>query len=160
MGDITQIDDLDLEDFEELEVIHEVPDPMEAMLSRDPAALSYPPTLPIEVALRTAPPEELREEYGYTRDEWRALRANEMFRADVAAAIEALKAEGMSFKMKAKLQAEELLRTSWRMIHDKTNPAPVRADLLKFTIRAAGLDGSKDQAAGSAVAAMQININL
>ena len=41
-------------------------------------------------------------------------------------------------------------------------PPNVQADLLKFTIRAAGLDGSKDQAAnaGAIGTALQININL
>jgi hypothetical protein len=37
----------------------------------------------------------------------------------------------------------------------------VKADLIKFTIRAAGLDGSKDQAAAQGPQnALQININL
>ena len=57
-----------------------------------------------------------------------------------------------------------LLEKSWNMINDATGLVPpnVKADLLKFTIRAAGLDGSKDQAANAGMVgtALQINIRL
>lgn len=124
----------------------------------------YPPTLPLEVALKTAPVKDICAAYDLTREDWERLRANPTFVHEVATWRENLKKDGgLSFKMKARLQAEELLKTSWRMIHDRTGDvAPsVQADLIKFTIRAAGLDGSKDQAAGVGQQnALQININL
>jgi len=128
----------------------------------DPALLGYPPTLPLEIALKTATPKELCEEYGITKQEWDELRADERFRRDVAQYIEMLKEEGMSFKLKARLQSEELLKTSWRMIHSVSGevPASVKADLIKFTIRAAGLDGSAQKEGASGGANLQINIVL
>jgi len=51
-----------------------------------------------------------------------------------------LKEEGMSFRIKAKLQAEELLKTSWRMIHNPATPPSVAADLIKSTARWAQYD--------------------
>jgi hypothetical protein len=123
----------------------------------------YPPTLPLEVALKTAPVKDICEAYGLTRTDWDALKTNPTFVHEVATWRENLKKDGgLSFRMKARLQAEELLKTSWRMIHDRTGDvAPsVQADLIKFTIRAAGLDGSKDQAAAAQQNALQININL
>lgn len=134
-----------------------------ALRPDDPAQLGYPPTLPIEVALKTASIKEICEAYGLSKTEWDQLRADPVFIAEVAAAVEALKKEGMSFKMKARLQSEELLKTSWKMIHAPSDevPASVKADLLKFTVRAAGLDGSKDQAAANTLQnALSININL
>lgn len=129
----------------------------------DPAHLGYPATLPIEVALRTAPIGDICKAYGLSKEDWDALRTNPLFVADVAARVEELKKDGMSFRLKARLQAEELLKTSWKLIHsssDEVSPA-VKADLLKFTIRAAGLDGSKDQAANAGNANnLQINIQL
>lgn len=128
----------------------------------DPARLGYPPTLPLEIALRQATPREICEGYGIDRPTWDALRHDEGFIAAVAGYAEELKKDGMTFKLKARLQAEELLKTSWHITQDKEQPAAVRADLIKFTIRAAGLDGSKDQAAsaGGVGTALQININL
>jgi hypothetical protein len=48
------------------------------------------------------------------------------------------------------------------MIHDKTGEVPpaVQADLLKFIVKVAGLDASKDQAANQPGAGFSINIQL
>ena len=137
-------------------------DPLAAP-SEDPAELGWPPTLPIEVALRVAPNSKICEAYGISRTEWEDIRRQPGFVNAVAAARKELEKEGMSFKMKARLQSEELLKTSWRLIHDASGDVPpsVKADLLKFTVRAAGLDGSKDPAvAGGPQNALQINIHL
>ena len=135
-------------------------DALDYLVPRDPAELGYPPTLPIEIALRTGTTKEICEAYNIDRVRWDELRQDPAFIADVHAAQEALRKDGMSFRMKAQLQSEELLKTSWKIIHDAEMPANVRADLIKFTIRAAGLDGSKDQAANQQTTALQININI
>jgi len=130
----------------------------------DPSELSYPATLPIEVALQVAPIERILDAYGLDAAAWDILRQNSRFVADVKAAEESLQKEGMSFKMKARLQAEELLKTSWRMIHAPLDQVPpsVKADLLKFTIRCAGLDNDpkSNSANNSQANNLQININL
>lgn len=133
-----------------------------ADIGTDPARLSWPPTLPIEIALKTAPLEQIRDEYGYTTEEWKALKYNPLFVRDLAQAVETVQQEGMSFKLKAKLQAEELLKTSWRLIHaptDEVSPT-VKADLIKATMRWAGYEEKAGAAAGSQTNALQININL
>lgn len=129
--------------------------------SPDPAALTWPVTFPIELALRTSTPKAICESYGITREEFDELLETPAFVDELRSWSEKLKQEGMSFKIKAALQSEELLKTSWRMIHDASGriPASVRADLLKFTVRVAGLDASKDQATQQPNA-FQININL
>lgn len=127
----------------------------------DPASLGFPPTLPIEIALKESSPEELQKAYNLTAEEWDALWDNPQFVGAVAGAMEAIQKEGMSFKMKARLQSEELLKTSWKMIHAPSDEVPpsVKADLLKFTIKAAGLvEDAKAQSAPQN--ALQININL
>lgn len=127
----------------------------------DPAEIEvYPPQLPLEVALKTASVKEICEAYSLTREQWDALRLNPMFLRDVMYWSEQLKKEGASFKAKARLQAEELLKTSWVIIHDPETPASTKADLIKTTFRAAGVDGSKDLANNSQQNALSININL
>ena len=129
----------------------------------DPAELGFPPTLPVELAMRLAPIPQICAAYDISKEEYEVLRHDPNFRAAVKQAREMLKQEGMSFKMKARLQAEELLSTSWNLIHASNDDVPpnVKADLIKFTIRAAGLDGSKDQAANQHnMTGLQININL
>ena len=129
----------------------------------DPARLGWPPTLPLELAMAEIPVAEIFEAHNLDKSDYLRLKDNDGFMAQVLHYHEELKKEGMSFKIKARLQAEALLKKSWDMIHasDAIVPANVKADLLKFTIRAAGLDGSKDQAANAAIGtALQININL
>lgn len=124
---------------------------------------TYPASLPIEVALKTASVKDICEAYGLSEEDWLRLKSDPVFVAEVAALRETLKKDGMSFKMKAQLQAEELLNTSWALIHSHNDDVPpnVKADLIKFIIKAAGLDASKDQAANAGPGnALQININL
>lgn len=122
---------------------------------------TYPPTLPVEIALRTAPLPQICQAYNISHDEWLVLKDDPVFRADLAAAVELVKKDGMSFKLKAKMQSEELLKTSWKMIHSNNEdvPASVRADLIKFTVRAAGLAEPAEKA-GANANNLQININL
>lgn len=128
---------------------------------KNPSNLGYPPTLPVEIALRHRKPYEICPDYGITADEWDLIRQDPIFIEDLRARVIELKKDGMSFRLKAKLMAEQLLDTSWQLIHQPKTPHAVKADLIKFTVRAAGLDGSKDQAGNQTqTTALQINLNL
>ncbi len=122
---------------------------------------TYPPTLPIEIALRVAPLKDICEAYDISQEQWKELRHDPVFQRDLAAAVELVRKDGMSVKLKAGLQAEEMLKTSWAMVNDTTGQIPpsVRADLLKFTFRVAGLV-EPPQANAAAVPALNIQINL
>jgi hypothetical protein len=128
----------------------------------DPSEFGFPATLPLELALKEKSVPDLCKAYGIGRDEWDKLRRDPLFISAVGGYVEELKKDGMSFKLKARLQAEVLLATSFKLIHSHNDDVPpqVKADLIKFTIRAAGLDGSKDQAQAGPQTALQININL
>jgi len=52
--------------------------------------------------------------------------------------------KGMTFKLKAPAQAEELLTTSWLLIHDPAVSPSVKADLIKSTVKWAGLEPRGD----------------
>lgn len=128
----------------------------------DPAKLAWPTSLPIELALKTASPSELRDHYGYTPEEWDALRDNPVFLKELADACDLVKLEGMTFRLKARLQAEAMLETSWRLVHAPGSevPANVKADLIKTTFRVAGFDSKDNVAAGPGSGlAIQINFN-
>jgi len=133
-----------------------------AIAAIDPSGLGWPPTLAIEIALHEQPVKEICTAYGIDREEWSRISAHPAFRKELEVAVNMLKTEGMSFKIKARLQSEHLLGESWRLIHHDDTPANVKADLIKFTVKAAGLDASKDQghAVGGGGSAFQINIQL
>jgi hypothetical protein len=129
----------------------------------DPSEIAlYPPTFPVEIALQTAPLPDILASYAIDLPRWEALQKHPVFVRDLGAALEAVKKHGMSFKMKAGLQAEAMLERMWEMAHapfDEVPPA-VQADLMKFVVKAAGLDASKDQAGHQQGTPLQININL
>ena len=112
-------------------------------VATDPAGLGWPPSLPVEIALRIAPLPEIRAAYGIEWDEWEELRVNTAFRKAVLEAQEKAQEDGFTYKTKARLQAEALLQTSWALIHEVSTPAAVKADLIKFTTRVAGYDAPK-----------------
>jgi hypothetical protein len=75
---------------------------------RDPASIGWPPTLPVEIALKTAPMNDIRDAYGYSPEEWMRLKDK------------MVKKEGESFRWKAKLHPRSF-KTSWRLIHAPTD---------------------------------------
>jgi hypothetical protein len=132
--------------------------------TKDPTGLTWPVTLPIELALKTAEPADLRIEYGYTVDEWNALPKNPTFMKDLAAAIEMVRQEGMSFKLKAKLIAEENLKEVFKMVRESHGVVPpaVKGKLIELTARWAGFDPrtTQDGVIGGTGTSLAIQINL
>ena len=51
-----------------------------------------------------------------------------------------IRENGITFRMKARMQAEELLMTSYTLIHDPAVSPAVKADLIKSTVKWAGLE--------------------
>lgn len=127
----------------------------------DPSKLAWPTTLPVELALKTATPQQLRVHYGYTEEEWDALRENSVFMAELVTACDLVKQEGMSFRMKAKMQSEALLETSWRLIHAPHSEvaAASKVKLMEATWRMAGFD-TKDIAGAAGGSMLNIQINF
>ncbi len=131
--------------------------------SKDPTSLVWPPTLPIELALKTASPDVIRREYGYTPEEWDALPRNPVFMRELAGACELVRQEGMSFKLKAKLIAEENLGEVFRMTRDPQCPHAVRGKLIELTARWAGFDprtNGEEGGGGGPVNANTLNIQI
>lgn len=126
---------------------------------RDPSDISYPVSLPIELALNEHPAGDICRSYGMSVDDLTRLMEDPVFSAALKNARNMLKKEGVSFKLKAKMQAEELLKTSWGIIHDPRSPHSVRADLIKSTVKWAGYDTS-DTASVHTGSGFAININF
>ena len=69
--------------------------------------------------------------------------------------------KGLTFRLKAKAQAEELLTTSWNLIHAPDVSPSVKADLIKWTGKMAGLEPQKDTVLGDGtVGGVNIQINM
>ena len=88
----------------------------------------------------------------YNRDKV-FLKKVEYFRNDI-------RDKGMTFKVKARAQAEELLTTSWTLIHSPDVSAAVKADLIKSTVKWGGLEPKNDALTEGGTGGVKITINL
>ena len=123
--------------------------------------LGFPAMLPVELAMRTDTPENICAAYNIDYDTFVALTKNPTFVKAYEIAVEELQKDGASFKLKSRLQAEEMLKTSWALVHNPATPAAVRADLIKATVRWANLEPGKGEGGvGGGGNNFQININL
>lgn len=126
--------------------------------SVDPSLLGFPPMLPVELALGEDPVREICASYGIDKAAFTKLCANPAFGKAVKDAKEMLAKEGMGFRMKARMQAEALLKTSWALIHSPGTAPSVKADLIKNTFKVAGFEPKESDRAP--IMPLQINIQL
>lgn len=124
----------------------------------DPAdAGLFPPGLVLDLALQTAPAADILAAYGLTVEDFRVIIKNPNFVAEYKAIRDQMKEEGFSFRLKARAQAESLLSTSWKMIHDPNTPPGVRKDLIVQTVKWANLEPKEGEPQRQAVS-IQINL--
>jgi hypothetical protein len=83
---------------------------------------------------------EVITRHGISTNELLVFQADPVFRIKIKGYREEIKTKGMTFKLKARAQAEELLTTSWLLIHDPSVAPSVKADLIKSTVKWAGLE--------------------
>lgn len=116
----------------------------EAKVAREP----FDPRLAYELALEMGEPLETFAKYGLDETAARKLLGMKAFVTKIKQYREDIVAGGVSFKLKAKMQAEDLLTHSYEMATDAEVPPSVRADLIKWTAAVAGLGPPKDTKEG------------
>ena len=104
--------------------------------------------------------QEIVGRHRITTNDVLAFNADPIFLKKVEHYRTEVREKGLTFKLKARAQAEELLTTSWLLIHDAAVSPAVKADLIKSTVKWAGLEpkdaGPQDQGTGG----VKITINL
>lgn len=125
----------------------------------DPSTCFFPPMMPIELAMKVDTAQNICKAYEITREQFTDLIRHPVFVKAYQEAVEMLKVDGMSFKTKARLQAEDYLGTAFAMVKNPNISDAVRARLIECTVRWAGLDAKAvDVAAGGNAFNIQINL--
>lgn len=89
--------------------------------------------------------EDLLEAYGFTEEDLVEFTLEPLFEQRVTSLQSQLREKGLTFRMKAQVQAELLLENSWDIINGGPEVSPaVKADLIKWTAKVAGFDTVKD----------------
>ena len=104
--------------------------------------------------------DELLDRHEYDASDLLTFKNDANFLKKVDAYREEVRTKGLTFRVKARAQAEELLRTSWILIHDPIVSPAVQADLIKATVRWGGLETPPKEEGGGGAGGVTITINL
>ena len=104
--------------------------------------------------------DEIKQRHHISASELLVFNKDPVFLKSVEKYREEVREKGLTFKLKARAQAEELLTTSWALIHSADVSPAVKADLIKSTVKWAGLEVKADDNAGGATGGVKININF
>jgi len=124
------------------------------------ADLTFDPRLAYELALGVSSPSEVFSKYEYNDESAARLIANPAFIATVKKYKDEIQEGGVSFKLKARIQAEDLLTHSYLLATDPETPASVRADMIKWTARVADLEPRGNDKASGPAGGFTLNISF
>lgn len=105
--------------------------------------------------------DDIADRYAITSSDIIRYKEDPLFIKRVEDYREDVRDQGLTFRVKARAQAEELLTTSWLLIHNEDVSPSVKADLIKSTVKWAGLEVKPDaQIEAGGGGGVQISINL
>lgn len=107
--------------------------------------LNYNLALDVALGVDT---DTLLDVYELQHHELQSVKQTAVFQQQLSRVEEDLAKAGGAFQLKAKAQAEELLKESFRLALDPDVSATVRADMIKQQVRWAGFDAPKSEGAG------------
>jgi hypothetical protein len=129
-------------------------------VQRDSYNFPWPPSLPLELALEPGKEEEVLNRYNMTDEQLTVLLASNAFKVAYQNARKMVSEEGMSFKMKARVLAEQHLTTMDDLICAPTTSASTKGALIDKLVKWADLEpqNKKDSSGNSQAVNIQINL--
>ena len=104
--------------------------------------------------------DEVIARHAITPDDMLTFNEDPIFRKKVEVYRNDIREKGVTFRLKARAQAEELLVTSWQLIHSPEVSPAVKADLIKSTVKWGNLEPKKEGMDADASSGFKITINL
>ena len=104
--------------------------------------------------------DEVKTRHGVSAEDILVFNKDPIFLKKVESYRDEIREKGLTFRLKARAQAEELLTTSYMLIHDPAVSPAVKADLIKSTVKWAGLEPKNNEDNTAAVGGVKIMINL
>lgn len=103
---------------------------------------------------------DLCERNHVSPEELQDIVANSVFRDDLKKMRVEVREHGLTFRVKAKTMAEELLKTTWELTQDGAASPAVRADMIKSVVEWADLKPRNKGTEQGVAGGVQILINL
>lgn len=116
--------------------------------------------LAVELALNINDAEDIFDQYGYSPDAAAELVENPAFVLLMQQAQRSVVEDGLSFRMKAKLMAGELLPYAHDIATDPLQSAAVRADLIKWAAKVADYEPKQMKDEGKTGGGLTLSITF
>lgn len=130
-------------------------------MTTDMTEITWPVRLPFEIALGKTSLPTLLAQFNLTPEQWEALSNNSLFRRAVSLEMKEMQENGLTFRRKAQVMAEDYLMLIDSWIHSADTPLGTKIDLVKYTVECGDLRPKKDAAAGQAAGnGFNIQINI
>lgn len=125
----------------------------------------WSPRLAFDVALQLLDSasfdlDEILQFHKITEPDLLVIAADPVFQRQVQAYKEEIRDKGLTFRTKARILSDELLKTSWGLIHDVDVSPAVKADLIKSVVRWADLEPKNKEGMTTEGGGVRIVINL
>lgn len=115
--------------------------------------------LPFDIALGEDQ-QLLCDRYNLSPSELETLYYVPAFRREIADHVKSIREDGVTFRQKAKVQAEMYLEVLHQIVTDEDVSPATRLDAIKSTVKWADLEPKIDKAAQSSMPQFNIQINL
>jgi hypothetical protein len=122
--------------------------------------LDLDPRFIADLALGLEPAVDTASRYGFTAEQWDSLRTNKHLQSAVARKLTELKKEGVTFKVKASIMAEDLLAKLYAKAVDAETGATTLLSILQYLTKVSDLEPKVEKGAGISGPGFQINIVL
>lgn len=114
----------------------------------------------LEMAIGIEDTATILDRYGMDAHEWELVSASPLFRRELADLQREVAEQGLSFRAKARIQAESYLLDLDDMVNDDETPASVKLDAIKSAVKWGDLEPKKDKDDGGGGNSFNIQINL
>lgn len=122
------------------------------------AVTNYSQHFVMELALGLESPDSLCIRYDITPYEYACLLANPVFQSDLNSWKQRMVDEGLSFKLKARVQAEAYLEEIDNLVNDPDTSKETKLAAISRVVAWGGLEQSKNSTEGSSKPSITINI--
>lgn len=98
--------------------------------------------------------------HGYTQEQSIGILSDPTFAKLLERVTKEVKENGLSFRNKARMQAEDLLQHSYALATDPEVSSAVRLDAIKSTVKWAGLEPKEKDDKGTGTGGLTLNISF
>lgn len=119
-------------------------------MKRGPESMFFDARIPYELAAQMGDPQAILAGYGFQGRAAFDLVASELFQKELRKQVEAFAANGLTFRRRAEIIADDALPHVYELIKDSTAPSATRLDAIKWVTRMAGLEPNEKAATNNA----------